>query len=155
MIVSSSGLALMKGHEGCRLKAYLCSAGVWTIGYGHTRGVKEGDTCTQRQADDWLLEDSGFAEKAVNDEVKVSLTQNQFDALVSFVYNVGVGRRLTDPKGPAGFLGSTLLRKLNAGDYTGAADEFSKWVRGGGKILNGLVARRADERALFLTGVGV
>ena len=145
MKISSAGLELLKAHEGYSDKAYLCPAGVWTIAYGHTGGVKPGDTCTQEQAGLWLLEDTEDAATAIARNVKVALTQNQFDALVSFVYNVG---------GPA-FAGSTMLRKLNAGDYTGASNEFARWNKGGGKILNGLVARRSDERDLFVTGIGV
>lgn len=145
MKISASGLALLKGHEGCRLKAYLDTGDVWTIGYGHTHGVKAGDTCNADQALAWLDEDADTAERAVNQLVTTALTQNQFDALASFVYNIG------RPE----FFTSTLLRKLNAGDYTGAAAQFGRWIYDNGKIVNGLVARRADERDLFLTGVGV
>lgn len=145
MKISSAGLALTKGHEGCRLKAYLDTGDVWTIGWGHTRGVKEGDTCTQEQADAWLNEDNDIAERDVNELVKVPLTQNQFDALVDFVFNIGRTQ----------FATSTLLRKLNAGDYVGAANQFGRWIYDNGKIINGLVARRSDTRDLFMTGIGV
>jgi Phage-related lysozyme (muraminidase) len=144
MKVSAAGLDCIKGHEGLRLKAYLDTGGVWTIGYGHTAGVKEGDTCTPEQAYAWLDEDADIAERAINQLVKVPLTQNQFDALVSFVYNIG------RPE----FFTSTLLRKLNAGDYTGAAGQFGRWIYDNGKIINGLVLRRSDERDLFVTGIG-
>lgn len=145
MKISASGLALLKGHEGLSLVAYLDTGGVWTIGYGHTKGVKEGDACTPDQAVAWLDEDADDAELCILMHVIVPLTQNQYDALVSFVYNVGNGS----------FIGSTLLRKLNAHDYTGAADQLKRWIHDNGKIINGLVARREDERALFMTGVGV
>jgi lysozyme len=138
--ISAQGLAITKAHEGCKLKAYLDTGGVWTIGYGHTRGVKPGDTCTQAQADAWLLEDMAVAQFDVNDRVKVTLNQNQFDALASFVFNIGGDQ----------FRTSTLLRKLNEGDYAGAAEQFPRWIHDNGKVINGLVARRADEKALFL-----
>lgn len=144
MKTSASGLSLLKAHEGCRLKAYMDTGGVWTIGYGHTEGVRAGDTCTQAQAEAWLVEDVVDAEKQVGNGVRVPLTQNQFDALVSLVYNIGGGA----------FFSSTLLRKLNAGDYTGAAGQFTRWIFDNGMIVNGLVLRRSDERALFLTGIG-
>lgn len=116
------------------------SGAPWTIGYGHTRNVKQGDKCTEAQATTWLHEDLFDAEAAVN-QVAVPLSQFQFDALVSFVFNVGSGN----------FAKSTLLRKLNAGDYDGAADEFPRWNKSGGRELNGLTARRADEKDLFQT----
>jgi lysozyme len=142
MKISAAGLELLKGHEGLRLKAYLDTGDVPTIGYGHTRGVKMGDTCTKEQALQWLDEDADIAENDVNRLVKApfGLNQNQFDALVSFVYNIGGDE----------FSTSTLLRKLNAGDYTGAAKQFGRWIYDNGKIVNGLVLRRADERELFL-----
>lgn len=150
MKISKAGLDLLKVYEqgphgGFARKAYKCSGGVWTIAWGHTRGVKEGDTCTAEQADAYLLDDVAFAEGAVNRLVEVPLTQPQFDALVCLVFNIGAGA----------FAGSTLLRLLNAGDYTGAANQFPRWNKSKGVILNGLVARRADEKALFLTGIGV
>lgn len=159
MKIGKAGLDIIKLYEqgpdgGPALEAYLCPARVWTLGWGHTKGVRMGQHCTLAQAEQWAVEDCADAERAVNDLVGVPLTQNQFDALVSFVFNVGRGRPQSDPKGPAGFHGSTLLRKLNAKDYTGAAKEFPRWNKGGGVILNGLVMRRADEQALFLTGIG-
>lgn len=131
---------IIKRYEGLRLEAYLCPAGVWTIGYGHTRGVKPGDKCTKEQANDYLLDDLRDAENAVNVMVKSSLNQNQFDALVSFVYNLGSGN----------FKDSTLLRKLNERDYLGAANEFKRWNKAGGKVLNGLIKRRESEANLFI-----
>lgn len=136
---SRAGLALIKTYEGCKLTAYLCPAGKWTIGYGRTTNVKKGDTCSQAQADAWLLEEYDAFESKVRALVKVALTANQLGALVSFAYNVGVGS-LKD---------STLLRLLNAADYSGAAAQFARWNKGGGKVLPGLVKRRAAEAALF------
>lgn len=142
------GKAIVKNAEGLYLTAYLCPANVWTIGYGHTRGVKAGDTCTEAQAEAWLVEDLAAAEAAVARLVKVPITDNQFSALVSFCFNVGADE---DTDTIAEGLGdSTLLRKLNACDYIGAANEFTKWNKGGGRILNGLVTRRLAERNLFL-----
>lgn len=133
------GKSIVKKFEGCKLTAYLCPAGIPTIGYGHTHNVKLGDTCTQQQADEWLEDDFFHATSDVKAVVKVPLTDNQLDALASFVFNLGV-RKLIQ---------STLLKKLNAKDYTGAANEFDKWVFAAGKRLNGLIARRAAEKALF------
>ncbi|WP_277971769.1 lysozyme [Pantoea agglomerans] len=141
MNVSLTGLGLIKKFEGFRAEAYRCPAGVWTIGYGHTGNVKEGDTCTPEQADHWLQEDCLVAELTIGANVKTHLNQNQFDALVSFIFNLGSGN----------FVGSTLLKKLNVGDYAGAADEFGKWVNAGGRKLPGLVERRAAEKALFVS----
>jgi len=153
--LGAAGRRLIQLYEqgpdgGPALKAYLCPAGVWTIGWGHTKGVKEGDTCTPEQADRWLDEDTDWAERAVNDLVEVPLNQNQFDALVSFVFNVGRGSGHDDPHGPSGFMGSTLLRLLNMADYAGAANQFRRWDKSKGRVLNGLVLRRMDEKALFL-----
>nr|WP_154926674.1 lysozyme [Pantoea agglomerans] len=141
MKVSNNGINLIKRFEGLELKAYKDSVGVLTIGYGHTHAVKAGDVITGEQADAFLREDLQVAELTINTNVKVKLTQGQFDALVSFVFNLGSGN----------FVKSTLIKKLNAGDYAGAADEFSKWVNAGGKKLPGLVKRRAAEREVFLT----
>lgn len=141
MKVSNNGINLVKRFEGLELKAYRDSVGILTIGYGHTHAVKVGDVITDEQADIFLREDLQVAELTVNTNVKVKLTQGQFDALVSFVFNLGSGN----------FVKSTLIKKLNAGDYAGATDEFGKWVNAGGKKLSGLVKRRAAEREVFLT----
>lgn len=141
MKVSNNGINLVKRFEGLGLKAYRDSVGILTIGYGHTHAVKAGEIITGEQADAFLREDLQVAELTVNTNVKVKLTQGQFDALVSFVFNLGSGN----------FVKSTLIKKLNAGDYAGAADEFGKWVNAGGKKLPGLVKRRAAEREVFLT----
>ena len=144
---SDKGIGLIKEFEGCSLAAYRCPAGVWTIGYGHTgkvdgKAVSLGMRITQTKAAQLLREDLASFEAAVNAAVKTLITQNMFDALVSFSYNCGAGA----------LRNSTLLRKLNAGDYLGAADEFPKWNKAGGKVLNGLVRRREAERKLFLNG---
>lgn len=141
MKISQAGLDLIKRFEGLETKAYRCPAGILTIGYGHTTGVKEGDTCTPEQAEVWLREDCQVAELTVSANVNVHLNQNQFDALVSFIFNLGSGN----------FVKSTLLKKLNTSDYRGAADELDRWVNAGGRKLPGLVKRRAAEKALFLS----
>ncbi|HCO3755892.1 TPA: lysozyme [Escherichia coli] len=144
MKTGSNGISLIKQFEGCRLKAYpdpATGGAPWTIGYGHTgNDVRPGMLWTQVQADSALISDLAQCERSISRLVKVNLTQNQFDALVSFVFNVGSGNLQS----------STLLRKLNSGDYKGAADEFLKWNKAAGKVMNGLVARRAAERELFL-----
>lgn len=139
MKLSDSGLALIKRFEGCKLSAYLDGGGVPTIGYGHTAGVRMGQTITQAQADAYLLADVAATVCAVSGMVKVQITQNQFDALVSFAFNLGANA----------LMHSRLLRKLNAGDYAGAADEFLLWDHDNGEQVAGLTARRTAERALF------
>lgn len=141
MQTSNNGINLIKRFEGLRLEAYRDSVGIPSIGYGHTHGVKMGDVITGAQADAFLREDLQVAELTINTNVKVRLTQGQFDALASFVFNLGSGN----------FVKSTLLKKLNTGDFSGAAGEFGKWVNAGGKKLPGLVKRRAAEREVFLT----
>ncbi|MDE7322631.1 MAG: glycoside hydrolase family protein [Lachnospiraceae bacterium] len=144
-VTSQKGINLIKEFESCRLTAYQDIAGVWTIGYGHTGGVSSGMTISQAQAEAYLKSDLARFEKAVNKYVTVGITQNMFDALVSFTFNLGEGS----------LANSTLLKKLNAGDVSGAANEFDKWVYASGKVSNGLVRRRAAEKALFLNGAGV
>lgn len=149
MKISEKGLKMIESFEGCLLKASNTLDNVWTIGYGQTgyyygKKVCKGMTTTREAAHAWLRDHSiKTYESAVNKNVKVSLNQNQFDALVSFTYNVGVN----------GFRTSTALRKLNDGDYNGAADALTMWIRCNGKVLAGLVRRRKEERALFLTPV--
>ena len=135
MKTSNKGIELVKQHEGFRARAYKCPADVWTIGYGHTRGVNNGAVITKEQGERFLRQDLQTAEQAVNSQGLV-LNQNQFDALVSFVFNVGSGN----------FTRSTLLRKLkvNTNDPT-ISYEFSRWKHGGGKVLPGLVRRRKAE----------
>ncbi|BBK16947.1 MULTISPECIES: lysozyme [Enterobacteriaceae] len=146
MQTSEKGIALIKEFEGCKLTAYRDSVGVWTIGYGWTQPVdgkpiRAGMTIKQETAERLLKTGLVSYESDVSRLVKVGLTQGQFDALVSFTYNLGARSLST----------STLLRKLNAGDYAGAADEFLRWNKAGGKVLNGLTRRREAERALFLS----
>jgi lysozyme len=138
--VSPEGLEKLKQFEGLELTAYQDVAGIWTIGYGHTGGVKEGDTITLEEAELLLRKDLRRFEATVSKVITAKLSQNQYDALVSFTYNVG----------ERAFIKSTLRRKLNQGDYAGAAEEFPRWVYAGGKIVKGLQNRRAQERALFL-----
>lgn len=141
-MTSERGLALIRQFEGLRLKAYPDPASggdPWTIGFGHTRGVKQGDTCTAEQAEQWLIDDAAEAELGVLRATTANLTQGQLDALVSFVFNLGAGA----------YARSTLCRKINAGDMAGAAREFARWNLGGGKVMPGLVKRRAAEAALF------
>ena len=139
---SASGIDLICSFEGLELKAYDDGVGIWTIGYGTTviNGVKvkKGDTCTLEQAKAYMASDLKKFEAAVN-KVTVALNQNRFDALVSLAYNIGTGA----------FADSTLLKKLNSGDYKGAAAQFDVWVNAGGKRMQGLVNRRAVERKLF------
>lgn len=137
---SRKSLDLIKQFEGCKLSAYLCPAGVWTIGWGRTTNVKRGDTCTQAQADAWLVQEYDAFERKVCALIKVAVTPNQLGALVSFAYNVGVGELQS----------STLLRLLNQGDYAGAAAQFARWNRAAGKTLAGLTRRRKAEADLFV-----
>jgi lysozyme len=140
MKTSKNGIDLIKKYEGCRLTAYVDSAGVWTIGYGHTQGVKQGDKITQDQADKALIGDLTESENCINAVCRKELTQNQFDALVSFVFNVGCGA----------FRSSTMLKYINLGKFTQAALEFPKWNKSVGKVLDGLTKRRESEQLLFV-----
>src|ERR1700761_3554452 len=140
---SGNGLALTEQSESCRLTAYQDQVGVWTIGYGHTGpDVTPKLTITQSQAETLLAHDVGRAADCVNKAVTIELTQNEFDALVDFVFNVGTGA----------FTGSTLLRVLNAGDLAAAANQFDLWDHAGGAVVAGLLRRRQAETALFNTG---
>ena len=149
MQTSDKGIALIKQFEGCKLTAYPdpgTGGAPWTIGYGWTqpvdgKPVRPGMTIDQKTADRLLKTGLVSYENDILRLVKVKLSQGQFDALVSFTYNLG-SRSLST---------STLLSKLNAGDYAGAADEFPRWNKVGGKVLNGLTRRREAERALFLS----
>lgn len=141
--INNEGLQLIKDFESLRLTAYQDAVGIWTIGWGHTGSdVSPGKTITASEADSLLRGDVAGTEADVRRLVKVPLSSNQFSALVSFVFNVGAG--------PTGFGGSTMLNKLNQGDYAGAADQFPRWTHAGGKVLQGLVRRRNAEKALFL-----
>jgi len=138
--INAEGLDLIKEFEGLRLRAYQDSVGVWTIGYGHTKTAAPGQEITEAQAEDLLREDLREAEGYVRQFVTVPLNDNEFSALVSWVFNLGVGNLKR----------STMLWKLNAGDRQGAADEMLKWVFAGGVRLDGLKRRRKAERELFL-----
>ena len=144
MNVSQEGIDLIKSFEGCKLEAYPdpgTGGAPWTIGWGTTAGVVEGMTITQEQADQMLADDVAKVAGQVNSLLKIKVNQNQFDSLVSFAYNAGAGALAS----------STLLRLVNAGDFGGAADQFPRWVHGGGGgTLPGLVRRRAAERSLFM-----
>jgi lysozyme len=138
--INQLGLELLEKSEGLRLKAYKCSAGRWTIGYGHTGpDVGPNSTITEPHAQELLNDDLGEAINAVNRLVKVVLTSNQFSALVCFVYNVGAGA----------FEKSTMRRLLNEGSYSGAAKEFLRWDKVKGQPVAGLTVRRRAEKALF------
>ena len=139
MNISQEGISLIKKFEGCELEAYQCAAGVWTIGYGSTKDVKEGDTLTQKEADNLLLHEMQEYEGYIKELVKVPLKQNQFDALVSWVFNLG----------PANLKASTMLKFLNAGDYHLIPSQIKRWNKAGGKVLEGLVRRREAEALLF------
>ncbi len=151
--INKASLDLIKSFEGLRLNAYQDSVGVWTIGYGHTAmaGLPKpvrGMSITTQEAEALLLSDLKKYEKPVIDLVKVPLNDNQYGALVSFVYNLGAGN----------FKGSTLLKKLNQGDYKSVPNEMMKWDKAGGKRLAGLTRRRKEEGKLFMSpvsGVGM
>jgi len=145
MNVSDRGINLIQHFEGFYSKPYYCPAGVLTIGFGtvikdpkpYLQGI------TKEQATNMMMNEIIKNERSINRLVKVFINQNQFDALISFVYNLGAGN----------LQASTLLRKLNNLDFLGAADEFPKWRKAGGRVLQGLVRRRLAERGLFLGGV--
>lgn len=142
MKITNKGINLIKKFEGLRLEAYLCPAGVWTIGYGHTKGVKKGQVITQLEADNLLKEDLRSFEKGVTSLIKSNINQNQFDSLVSFAFNLGL----------ANLKNSTLLKKVNSNsnDRT-IVDEFIKWIYAGGKPLEGLKRRRQAEAYLYFS----
>ena len=133
-------LDFIKGWEGCKLVAYQDSVGVWTIGYGHTVNVHEGDTCTQEQADKWIADDVDERWHAIDQFIRATLAEHEMAAIVSLAFNVGV----------SAVAKSTLLSRVNNGDFGSAADEFLRWNRAGGKIVPGLTKRRQAERAMFL-----
>lgn len=138
MKIGEKGIELIKSFEGLELSAYKDSVGVVTIGYGHTKTAKMGQKITEARAEALLRSDLDWAEKSVNKLAK-SPTQDQFDALVSFVFNLG----------ETNFSKSTLLKKHNAGDFKGAKAEFVRWNRAGGKVLKGLTRRREAEARLY------
>jgi lysozyme len=139
MKTSDKGIEFIKRHEGLRLKAYQCPAGVWTIGYGSTGGVRQGDVITEAQAEVKLREDLRTAENEVNRH-KLNINQNQFDALVSFTFNVGSGN----------FRSSTLLKRIKENpNHPDIQNQFNRWIYAGGKVLPGLIKRRAEEAKLY------
>jgi len=139
METSQEGLSLIKKFEGCELESYKCAAGVWTIGYGSTNGVKEGMKISPERADMLLLEDVEVFEETINKLVEVPLEQNQFDALVSWTFNLG----------STNLKNSTLLKVLNDKDYDGVPAQIKRWNKAGGKVLQGLIRRREAEALLF------
>ncbi|HGW3984063.1 TPA: lysozyme [Acinetobacter baumannii] len=144
--ISSRGYALIKKLEGFRTDAYLDTGGVWTIGYGTIkypdgRAVKKGDKCTEEQASQWLINDCRWVDACLDRYVTVPITQNQFDALASFVYNVGETQ----------FIKSTMLRLINANQGRAAAEQFDRWIFDAGHKIEGLVNRRKTEKQLFVS----
>jgi lysozyme len=139
MNISEEGKALIKKFEGCKLEAYLCSAGVPTIAFGRTKNVKLGDTCTQEQADAWLEEELEEYTGYVLDAVTQPLDQNQLDAMVAWTYNLG----------PTNLRSSTLLRVLNEGKMQEVPQQMRRWNKANGKVLPGLERRRLAESMLF------
>lgn len=143
--INDAGRQLIKKFEALRFRAYpdpATGGKPWTIGYGHTAGVTNGDACSQTQADHWLDEDILSTASAVEKAIEVVLSDNQYAALVSFAFNVGIDN----------FRRSTLLRMINAEDFDGAADQFLRWNKAAGKVLAGLTKRREAERELFISG---
>jgi lysozyme len=138
-VTSEEGISLIKKFEGCELEAYQCSANVWTIGYGHTRDISEGDSCTQAEADEMLVDDLQEFEGYVNELIDAELTQSQFDALVAWTYNLG----------PTNLKSSTLLKRLNEDDMADVPHQIRRWNKAGGKVLDGLIRRREAEALLF------
>lgn len=140
MRISDKGINLIKQYEGCKLFAYRDSVGVATIGYGHTKGVRMGQAITQKQADEFLREDIMEAEKVLNN-MGINFTQNQFDALCSWIFNLGTGN----------FIHSTMTKRISAGAGDEAiTDELIRWHNAGGKPLLGLMRRRVAEANMFL-----
>ena len=137
--ISPDGLHFIEQSEGCKLTAYQDSVGVWTIGYGHTKGVHAGMVCTQAEADQWLQDDLQAVYAALHDLVEVPLSQGQFDALCSFVFNLGAGS----------LRNSTMLNLLNQGKYGAAQQQFARWNHAGGQVLAGLTKRREGEAEMF------
>ena len=139
MKTGTKGIDLIKHFEGCELEAYKCAAGVWTIGYGHIKGVTSDSVITQEQAEQMLVEELNEYEGYINNMVTMPLSQNQFDALVSWVYNLGGGN----------LKASTLLKVVNSGEFNGVPEQIMRWNKAGGKVLEGLTRRRQAEADLF------
>jgi lysozyme len=139
MQISEEGKNLIKKFEGCELEAYKCAAGVWTIGYGHIKTAVEGMKIDQATANELFDEEMGEYETYVNTAVTVPLSQNQFDALVSWVFNLGNGN----------LNASTMLKVINSGDHAGVPAQIKRWNKAGGKVLEGLIRRREAEALLY------
>lgn len=147
MRLSQNGVNFIKSHEALRLKAYQDSKGVWTIGWGHTKNVHPGDVITREQAEQFIRDDFAWVERTLNADLvtgrdKPLVTQNEFDALCSLVFNIGSNA----------YLESTVRRKIKQGDKMGAAHAFGMWIYSNHKIAPGLVTRRNAERKMFLQG---
>jgi len=138
-VISEEGKSLLKKFEGCRTEAYLCSANIPTIAWGRTKNVQMSDTCTQEQANDWLDEELEEYEAYIIKYVHTELTQNQFDALVCWVYNLG----------PSNLKSSTMLKVLNEGKMDEVPAQIKRWNKAGGQVLQGLVRRREAEALMF------
>jgi len=139
MNISNEGISLIKKFEGCELESYQDSVGIWTIGYGHTKNIKEGMTISKEQADNMLLNELDEYCEYVEKAVDVTLKQCEFDALVAWTYNLG----------PTNLNKSTMLKKLNNKEYQDVPHEIKRWNKAGGKVLQGLVRRREAESLLF------
>ncbi len=139
MQLSKTGIELLKHFEGCELKAYQDSVGVWTIGYGHTKGIYEGLEITQSEAEKMLIDELPEYEGYISDKVVPMLQQHEFDALVCWVYNLG----------PTNLSSSTMLKKLNAGEFKEVPFQMKRWDKAGGQPLLGLTRRRNAEALLF------
>ena len=139
MNISNEGISLIKKFEGCELEAYKCAAGVWTIGYGHTKDVREGMTISKEQADNMLLNELDIYCLHVEKAVEVDLKQCEFDALVSWTYNLG----------PTNLNNSTMLKVLNDKDFNEVPHQLKRWNKANGEVLQGLVRRREAEALLF------
>jgi len=139
MKISTEGIALIKKFEGCRLESYKCAAGVPTIGYGSTKLVEMGMTITQEGAEELLLKDIAEFEEFVLEASEMPLSQHQFDALVSWTFNLG----------PSNLNASTMLKVLNKGEYEDVPAQIKRWNKAGGKVLDGLIRRREAEALLF------
>ena len=139
MNISQEGISLIKKFEGCELEAYKCAAGVWTIGYGHTKDVKENDVITKEEAESMLVHELQEYCNDVDIAVKVDLKQNEFDSLVSWTYNLG----------PTNLNSSTMLRVLNEGKHDEVSAQIKRWNKANGQVKEGLVRRREAEALMF------
>ena len=139
MQISTEGISLIKKFEGCELESYQCAAGVWTIGFGSTHNIEEGMNISKDRAEELLLEDIAEFEESVLESVDMPMSQHQFDALVSWTFNLG----------PSNLKASTMLKVLNKGDYEDVPEQIKRWNKAGGKVLDGLIRRREAEALLF------